>query len=156
MNEINKANDIPDVEAIINEIRKDLKSAGATISEDELKETKEVRYDEDLYANLIAANRAWNAGHLPQQGIKFKIRKALRRLLGIDDFNGNVIRILNELIKILEGQDTVMSGELLFSNRLRIDLLTQLSRRLSEYDDMDIELRLRRIEKQCKQTSCEK
>ncbi|MFH2003771.1 MAG: hypothetical protein ABIK27_03360 [Bacteroidota bacterium] len=151
MNEINKANDIPDVEAIINEIRKDLKKAGAAISEDELKETKEVRDDEDLYTNVIAANRSWNAGHLPQQGMKFKIRKALRRLLGIDDFNGNIIRILNELIKILEGQDTVMSGELLFRNRLRIDLLTQLSHRLSQYDDMNIEQRLRRLEKPMEQ-----
>ena len=49
-----------------------------------------------------------------------------------------------------------MSGELLFRNRVRIDLLTQLSFRLSKYDDMDIDRRLRQIEKQFKQTSCEK
>jgi hypothetical protein len=76
------------------------------------------------------------------------VYKVLGALIGeINNFNSNVARVLNRLVRILEGSDTEGSEELLTNARRRLTLLARLSERLERYDDLQIDARLEKIEK---------
>ena len=64
----------------------------------------------------------------------------------INSFHSCTVQSLNKMSRILDGCDTAEVSDLVEKTKGRIDLLTQLSDRLAEYDDLDIERRLQRLE----------
>ncbi|MBU0677913.1 MAG: hypothetical protein KJ626_07320 [Verrucomicrobia bacterium] len=143
----------PDVEAIVEEIRKSVSDAEASIPVDF---REGVRAENDLHENLAAANRACAAGQKVPAGALGLLTKLVYRLIRpltgeINEFHAGVVRVLNKLVRILEGGDAPESSELLEKTQRRISMLAQLSERLGEYDDMNIEERLRRIEEKLDQ-----
>lgn len=149
MDEKSDRADIPDVEAILGEIRSHIRRANEEFPEEG---TPGQESEQNLAANLAAANRAWEVGSLKGAGPVSLLRRPVHKVLGaligeINYFNSNVVRVLNLLVKILEGIDAEGSGELLADARRRSTLITQLSERLEGYDSMKIDTRLERIEK---------
>jgi len=146
----------PDVEAIIAKIRKSSNGNEAlsnntedNINSEEMLEG--VREESNLYKNLETANLTCNIPKKSFKGIKGIIRTGLYIILSplinhLNRFHGSVIHVINKLVKIIDGQDTTISSELLMKTQRRIDLLTQFSNRLSDYDDMNIDQRLRKLE----------
>jgi hypothetical protein len=143
----------PDVEAIVNNIRENiLRSASFVPSVDE----EALRVESDLHGNLHAANRDCVVGQIKARGLKGFLLRCLYKPLGallaeINHFHASVIRVLNRLVKILEGNDQA-SSELLDQTRRRVDLLEKLGRRLDAYDDLHIEERLRDMERRILKT----
>ena len=141
--------DLPDVEAIVEEIRSHIRQANEGFPEEDLPGPES---EQNLAANLGAVNKAWEVGVLEGAGPVSLLRRPVYKVLGaligeINNFNSNVVRVLNRLVKILEGSDSEGSGELLADARRRSTLLAQLSERLERYDDMLIDSRLEKIEK---------
>jgi hypothetical protein len=64
----------------------------------------------------------------------------------INRFNSLSVRVLNKLHAMLAGNDTATESDLLANTRRRIDLLTDLGKRLDAYEQLDLDARLRRIE----------
>ena len=64
----------------------------------------------------------------------------------LNTFHASTVQSLNKMSRMLDGSDTAELSDLVEKTRGRIDLLTELSRRLAEYDDLNIDQRLRRLE----------
>ena len=141
--------DRPDVEAIIGEIRSSIRSAEESLEEGD---PAALEAERNLKANLGAANATWRVGTLgrvtPAGLMRYPVYKVLSRLIGeINNFHSHVVRVLNRLVRILEGSDSEGSEELLANARRRLTILARLGERLDEYDDMQVDARLQRIEK---------
>jgi hypothetical protein len=61
-------------------------------------------------------------------------------------FNTLSIKILNKLNAIISGNDTAEQSDFSAQLRRRIDLLTALGMRLDEYDRLDLEKRIQKLE----------
>jgi hypothetical protein len=145
--------DRPDVEAIVNKIRADLQrsESGARPADEAA-----VRVENDLHGNLDAANRDCAVGQIKMRGLKGHLLRCFYKPLGsliaeINQFHSSAIRVLNRLVKILECRDPAAS-ELIDKTQRRLDLLEKLGRRLDAVDDLRIEERLSRIERQLSKT----
>lgn len=166
MNDHTERSDVPDVEAIVADIRKTVREAEQALAEateaeragptlEELAEGERVQAN--LYDNLHAANSTYVVGGKPPMtGLKAKARDKVYNLIDplvkeLNEFNVNVVRTLNKLVKIFDGHDTQVSSELLMKTQRRVDLLAQLSDRLAALDDFRIEERLRGIEERLDQ-----
>jgi len=143
----------PDVEAIVGKIRQDLQRSTSSVpSIDDVS----LRVENDLHGNLDAANRDCAVGQVKAGGLKGFLLRCLYKPFGalfaeINQFHSAVIRVLNRLVKILECKDPA-SSELIDKTQRRIDLLEKLGRRLDAVDDLRIEERLSRIERQLSKT----
>lgn len=153
--------DRPDVEAIVEDIRRTVRDAEDALAEeteagrqgpslDELKEA--ARAQGNLYENLGEANRRFMVGAVPPTGglkgrVQLRVYDLIHPLVEeLNAFHTNLVRVLNKLVQIFDGQDTQVSSELLMKTRQRVDLLTQLCDRLSALDDLQLEARLKQIE----------
>lgn len=141
--------DRPDVEAIIEEIRSHVRQAEEDFPGEDLAALESER---NLKANLEVVNEDWEVGALKGTGPVTLLRRPVYKVLGaligeINNFNSNVARVLNRIVRLLDGTDTEGSEELLTNARRRLTLLARLSLRLEQYDDLRIDTRLARIEK---------
>lgn len=136
-----------DVEKIIDEIRASADSAEAQIT-DEFKDS--IVREQAIYSSLKGMNESCAAG-AQTSGILSPLRRLIYftiapLLSDINEFHAHTVRVMNQLMRILEGKDTTLSGEMAEKNKKRIELLTQLSSRLEQYDQMMIEDRLKSLE----------
>ena len=145
VNEDNSGNTKPDVERIISEIRRNIDNAEEMISP-EMNEAVDV--ESDIYGNLGEANRTCETGRFRSSGAASRLRGRFMAPLidEINQFHGHVIRVLNRLIRLLDGTDTELESPVLDNARKRMDTVSALSRRLAEYDEANIEQRLTDIE----------
>ena len=151
----------PEVEAIVEDIRRTVREAEDALaaqteaerdgpSLDELQDA--ARAQGNLYENLAAANEHVRVGAVPPTGgIKGRVQLRVYDLIHplveeLNAFHTSLVRVLNKLVQIFDGQDTQVSSELLMKTQQRVDLLTQLCDRLSALDDLQIDERLKRIE----------
>lgn len=133
-----------DVESIIAEIRQDAQRAEGSVP---AAEREAVRVEDDLRGNLAAANRSCAVGAAPQGLAGRVVYRLIRPLIGeINGFHAHVVRALNRIVRILEGEDASVSGEVVELQKRRVALLEKLSARLAEYDALQIEERLRALE----------
>lgn len=140
----NAENARPDVESIIAEIRQDAEKAGAAVS---AAERAAVRTEDDLRGNLAAANRSCAIGRAPGGLLARVAYRVIRPLIAeLNEFHANVVRSLNRMARILEGEDASASGEVAELQKRRVTILERLSARLADYDAMRIEERLRKLE----------
>jgi hypothetical protein len=147
------AEDRPDVESIIREIRQAAVAAGATAPEsDELG----AAVHDGLYEQLAAANRACGVGFAQGRGLHGLARRGVLRLLGstlaeINGFHAAVVRVLNRLVAVLDGRDVAAGGELLAGARRRNDVVTHICERMAAYDDLGLADRLKQVEERLAQ-----
>ena len=155
--------DAPDVEAIVGDIRRSIREAeeayekGTPPPDASAQAHLEAatRAQNNLYDNLHAANTTCRIGTVPDAPAL--IRGRLQRRVGVilnpligelNEHNAHVVRVLNKIVRILDGHDTEIASELLMKTQRRVDLLTQLCDRLSKYDDLEIEKRLLKLEEE--------
>jgi len=142
--------DAPDVKSIVEEVRSSADKAaeaGEALSNAESSTS--------LKQDLEVLNRTYSGADRSEGGVGWIFRKALFRLLGLRSFNERVAHVLNKIVAMLEGTATAESDTILAQQRRKIDELTQLSRRLARYDDMNIEERLTHLEARADATSAE-
>jgi hypothetical protein len=153
MTQPEKNMDRPDVEAVVSKIREDvLRSASSVPPVD----GQALRVEKDIHGNLDAANRDCAVGQTKGRGLQGFLLRCLYKPFGvllaeINQFHSSVIRVLNRMVNILESKDPV-SSELIEKAQRRIDLVEKLGRRLDAVDDLRIEERLSRIERQLSKT----
>jgi hypothetical protein len=100
-----------------------------------------------LHENLANANRACEVGRPGRCPVRRLLYCLLSPLIGeINAYHAQSIRVLNQLVRVLEGGDELAAGELLARTRERGDAVAHLSRRLAEYDRLNLEERLRKLE----------
>lgn len=130
-----------DVEALIEEIRKNIKSA-------EHKEPKEKTSKDEitLYDELKTVSNTFSGGHWPSGGIIALSRKVIYRMLGLKDLNGHLLSILTRIISLIDGTHVAESSVILTNQRRTMELLTQLARRLDKYEEEKISERLSALE----------
>jgi len=136
-----------DAEAMIEEIRSLSKSAQDSVS-DEFRAS--LAEEQSIQGNLRKMNQSCTL-QTGAAGLLGPLRKILYALLAplleqINSFHAHTVRVANQLLRVLEGEDSTLSGEIAEKNRRRIELLSQLSRRIEEYDELDIDARLKSIE----------
>jgi len=145
----------PDVESIMAGIRSDLASAaGPAPDEPPLQPGEEA----GLHDNLAAANRLYAVGTVEGGGAGAAAKRVSHKMLGpligqINDFNARIVRVLNEVVKMLEGEETASSSRVLQQGKRRIEMLSRISDRLAELDALKIDERLRRIEEKVEKMS---
>ncbi len=127
---------IPDVEALITQIRAAVREAGA--DPDDPQKNKAADPD-DLYENLRLLNEAHLVGQSRGRGLRHRFGRFLFRCLApvpseINAVHVRLVRILNRLVMALDGRDTITAGELLKRTRQRQDLMALLSDRLAELE----------------------
>lgn len=144
---MDKTDDKTDIDELVADIRRNRDEAVADVPEAVRQGLVE---EQDLYGNLSRANAAcasMDVGGGPMRLVRKVVVTLLRPLIGkINTFQLNTIKVLNQLVRILDGRDTTLASELAGHHRQRVELLTQLNRRLDAYDAMDIEARLARLE----------
>ncbi len=138
----------PDIEAIIEQIREDVRTSELP-DVPALSESAEL--DGNLSQLLAAANTQYAVGHARPKGLKGILYRALSLVAAplvydINRFNSLSIRLFNKLNSMLAGNDTATESDLLANTRRRIDLLTDLGKRVDTYDQLDLDARLKRIE----------
>ncbi|MDD2236891.1 MAG: hypothetical protein PHG65_06765 [Kiritimatiellae bacterium] len=124
-----------DVEQIVHEISAGLHQAGTTRSH-------EPSPDEPVH-NLQALLREINQSHRvalpPAEGVKGRLRTRLYALLAqpfesINRFHLLTLHTLNKLVKVLDGSNDDLEGELLTQTRNRLDLIETLSHRIADLE----------------------
>jgi len=138
----------PDVEAIIAEIREAVRASELTVPAGAASSAES---DGDLKALLADANRGCAVGLSRPGGVRGLLYRVILRAMGplvaeVSRFNGLSVRLFNKLDKMLSGNDTATESDLLAQTRRRIDLLTDLGKRLDTYDTLELDARLKRIE----------
>jgi len=133
----------PDVEAIISELRAGRKSAEAAVPND-LRDA--VRSEDNLHAQLAEANRTCVTGNSISAWRKLCLRPLNPWRSEVNAFNGSVVRVLNRLVRLLEGDDLPESGPLLDMQRRRMTLTEKMSDRLAELDRLQLDERIRKLE----------
>lgn len=150
---------VPDVEEIIADIKRSIADAGQSLP---VRRPAGVMTEEEaanrppppgnLYEILQALNTTWSVGRLPRDGaVKGMIRRRLYAAIiplidELNEQNSQVVRAINKIVGVLDGLDTKTSCELLIKTDRRIDLMTQFCNRLSEYDDLRLDDRLKALE----------
>jgi hypothetical protein len=145
----------PDVESIIKQIRDDAEKTSQPLPQ-EIAES--AANDSDFGQMLAETNHLFALGQKPPSGIKGILHKIALRVLApqiaeMNRFNSLTIRLFNKLNQMLVGNDTMSESDLLAQTRRRIDLLTELGIRLDNFEQLDIDSRLKRIEAQLAQTT---
>jgi hypothetical protein len=140
----------PNVEAIINQIREDVQASELPTIPDM---AKSAELDSNLSQLLATANAQYAVGHARPRGLKGVLYRILTvvgapLVSDINRFNSLSVRLFNKLNGMLAGNDTATESDLLANTRRRIDLLTDLGKRVDTYDRLDLDARLRRIEEQ--------
>ena len=93
----------------------------------------------NLYACLKAANQTHRVELPPAEGLKGRLRTRLYALLAhsFESINRHqlvVLHILNKLVKVLDGSNDELTGELLTQTRNRMDLTESLSKRIADLE----------------------
>ena len=145
----------PDIEDIMAGIRRDLDAAGGLAPGEPPVELGE---EAGLHDNLAEANRLHAVGNVSGSGPAAAVQRVSHKMVGpligqINDFNARVVRVLNEVVRMLEGEETASTGRILQEGKRRTELLSQLSERAAELDALKIDERLRSLEDQVKQLS---
>jgi len=140
----------PDVEAIISQIREDVRASELP---DVPNGPESAERDSNLNQLLAMANAECAVGRSHPGGLKgllYRILTALGAPLvsDINRFNSLSVRLFNKLNAMLAGNDTATESDLLANTRRRIDLLTDLGSRVDAYDQLELDARLKRIEEQ--------
>jgi len=124
--------DKPDVERIVETIKSQLKHAETAVPPTESSDTHS-----NVYTVLQQANESYALQGPAGGGSAWKqrIRKGLFTLLSpvtdrIIDHNAHVVRVLNKLVKVLDGSDDELKGELLAATHNRMDLIESLADRV--------------------------
>lgn len=143
----------PDVEAIISQIREDVRASELPDVPDAAESAER---DSNLNQLLATANARYAVGHARPKGVKGLLYRILT-VIGsplvsdINRFNSLSVRLFNKFNGMLAGNDTATESDLLANTRRRIDLLTDLGKRVDAYDQLDLDARLKRIEDQLAQ-----
>lgn len=137
----------PDIERIIAEIR----AAKETAEHAVLPEyRKAVLVEDQLAHNLSLANEHARINPVPSESrslLKRMLYSLLQDLIGqLNIFHADVVRVLNKLTRILNGDDPA-PAEIYDAQRRRITLTEHLAERLTRYDRLHIEERLEALEK---------
>ena len=140
-------NSIPDVEKIIAGIKAE---TGGDAGHADSASVAAADRDANLAELLEDANHLLAVQHR-HSGIKGILNKIARRILepelsDMRKFNTLSIKILNKLNAVISGNDTAEQSDFSAQLRRRIDLLTALGMRLDEYDRLDIEKRIQKLE----------
>lgn len=140
----------PDVEAIISQIREDVRASELP---DVPGTAESAERDSNLNQLLATANAQYAVGHARPRGLKGLLYRILTvvgapLVSDINRFNSLSVRLFNKLNGMLAGNDTATESDLLANTRRRIDLLTDLGKRVDAYDELDLDARLKRIEDQ--------
>ncbi len=157
MTDQHRGEEIPDVEKIIAGIRQNVKDAeeafekaNADIHAPALDQN--AKATDNIYELLSAANRTTAVGHLPPEGgpkgyLRRRIYASIIPLIQeLNQHHSQTVRFMNKLMRVLDGVDTEISSELLLNTQRLIDLMTQFCNRISQYDDLKIEERLKALE----------
>jgi hypothetical protein len=138
----------PDIEKLIQTLRlrrepRDADSADASNA------FAAASIEDNLHANLASANQTCQIKPTGS-GIRGFCNRFMYKLLRdmisqTNDFHAHVVRVLNKVVRVLEGEDPSIS-ELTELHRRRISITEMLAERLAEYDAMRIDERLRALE----------
>jgi hypothetical protein len=95
--------------------------------------------ENNLYEILRLANQSYPVTPPPAAGLKGHLRLRLYALLAepfqaIATFHVYTLRALNKITKLLDGTHDDLTGELLTSNRNRMDLIEALSHRVAQLE----------------------
>ena len=125
-----------DIDVIVAEIAAARSEAEAKTP---LPTVEEVRQEGDLYACLELANRSCVEPPLPR-GLRGVVCHVMRRLLGTDlrsfrQHDLHVLRSLNKIVKVLDGSQDDLNGEILAASRTRLDIVALLSQRIVKLED---------------------
>ncbi len=106
--------------------------------------------EDTLAANLAAANRRCTLTPPRVRSLRGFCNLLLFKMLNdtidrINAYHASVVRVLNRIVQMLEGQDPV-APEWLQHFKRNVTLTELLAERLAEYDAMRIEERLRALE----------
>ena len=117
---------------------------------------KALREEDNLHANLDAANSSCTVGLIKKGAVKGVILRCIYKLFSvligeINQFHSSVIKVLNKLIKIIEGRDA-SSSEVIDNIRRRMDLVEKLSRRLDAFESLQFDERLKKLESRMEET----
>lgn len=130
----------PDVEQIISQIRQNIIDSEKQITPEM---DHALNVENDIYGNLAMANETCHTGKFQAGGPILRLRRRFMSPLinEVNQFNAHIIRVLNRLIKMIDGTDTESESQVLENAGRRMDLISSLSHRLA-----DVEQRLDRIE----------
>ncbi len=150
MTQHNNAESAVDVNTIIAKIRADVSASELPI---ESSISDSAAQESDLQQILAEANCHVSVGNLRTRGVRGLLNPIILRILAplvgeINQFNSLSVRTLNKLSKMLTGNDTATESDLLANTQRRIDLLTDLGKRIDSYDQLELNERLKRIEEQ--------
>lgn len=138
----NKNTSRPDVEAIIAEIQRHRMEAETSLASGH---REALAAEDDLHAQLAQANRVCLTGqHGGWRGLFMRPYGMWRS--EINTFNASVVRVLNRLVRLLEGEDLPDKGPLIDAQRRRLTLMEKMSDRLAAYDKLNLEERVRHLE----------
>lgn len=134
----------PDVERIIADIHAGLRQAEAAIPP----EPPSAEPVHHLHALLEEINRSHRVALPPTDGLKGRLRTRLYALLAtpfesINRFHLLTLHSLNKLVKVLDGSNDDLRGELLTRTRNRMDLIEALAHRTAELEAKVITLEQR-------------
>lgn len=133
----------PDVESVIAEIRTNSQAAENSVP-GALRQAVEA--EDHLQAQLAEANRTCITGQSISGWRKWFLRPLNPWRSDVNHFNSSVVRVLNRLVKLLEGADLPETGPLLDQQRRRMTLTEKLSDRMADYDRLELDARIRTLE----------
>ena len=125
--------DKPDVEQIVDAIQANLQLNEAETTPVAPSE----RTDLNLYDALQRANESYALVLPPEdRSIKSRLRDLVLRLLApltarMIEHNENSVQVLNKLVRVMDGRDDDLKGEMLMATRNRMDLIEALSDRIA-------------------------
>ena len=125
--------DKPDVEQIVDAIQANLQLNEAETTPVATSE----RTDLNLYDALQRANESYALVLPPEDhSIKSRLRNLVLRLLApltarMIEHNENSVQVLNKLVRVMDGRDDDLKGEMLMATRNRMDLIEALSDRIA-------------------------
>ena len=125
--------DKPDVEQIVDAIQANLHLNEAETTPVATSE----RTDLNLYDALQRANESYALVLPPEDhSIKSRLRNLVLRLLApltarMIEHNENSVQVLNKLVRVMDGRDDDLKGEMLMATRNRMDLIEALSDRIA-------------------------
>lgn len=146
MNDRDTSASAPNVEEIIASIRAARKSISSQVNPSQF---VAATAEDNLATHLKAANEHYLLTP-PRKGIRALCNLLLFKLLGhtirqINEFHADVVRVLNKLTRLLEGEDPAVSA-LVEIHRRRITLTEMMAERLAQYDALHIDERLKALE----------
>ncbi|HMP89139.1 MAG TPA: hypothetical protein PJ991_03000 [Kiritimatiellia bacterium] len=143
MTEPRHENEKPDVEAIIKELRANAQAAGQAVP-DSLRSA--VRDEDSLHEQLALANRSCMTGNTLPGWRKLFMKPLNPWRSEINTFNGSIVKVLNRLVKLLEGADLPESGPMIEQQRRRMTLTEKLNDRVAELERHQLNQRIKTLE----------